>query len=297
MTKSILVIGGHGMLGRPVVRRMVSAGFRVRAMARSVDKARKLLPNSVEVVQGDLEDVESIRRAAESMDVVYMNLETPNPKAAFRQDVDGPKNVVHALENRRDVFLIKIAHHPLFDTKGWWPNADLKVQGEEIIRQSGHPYLFFHPTWFMESLNLLCKDHTATLFGRRWNPLHFIAGDDYGRMVVAALHKNVTNRTFVVQGLEAMDFQQAVERFAAEIDTVQEQKKRSLRIIHIPMCVTAMFANFVPLAKDMHRLFTMAQTQKEEFVSQTTWDELVKPEMKIEDYVHYRKETGDIPAK
>jgi len=297
--RNVLVIGGHGMLGRPVVRRLVQEGFTVRAMARSVEKAQKLLPASVEVVKGDLENVDSIRKAATSMDIIYMNLETPNPKAPFKPDLDGPKNVVKALKDRPEVMLVKIAHHPLVDTQGWWPNNDLKLEGEKVIRESGHPYLFFHPTWFMETLNLFKQGNKASLFGRKWNPLYFVAGDDYGRIVAAAF-KNpaIQNRTFVVQGLEALDFEQAVKRFfAAELDKGYIDKKRSLQVLHIPMLIPWMLAPFVPLMKDMHRLHRMAQMNVEEFVSKDTWSELGKPQMKVEDYVNYMTETGDIPEK
>ncbi|MBN2123508.1 MAG: NmrA family NAD(P)-binding protein [Deltaproteobacteria bacterium] len=48
----ILVIGGRGVLGRPVVRRLVREDFRVRAMARDVSQAASLLPEEVDLVGG-----------------------------------------------------------------------------------------------------------------------------------------------------------------------------------------------------------------------------------------------------
>jgi NAD dependent epimerase/dehydratase family enzyme len=46
--KKLLFIGGHGMLGRPVVRQMVKDGFEISVLARHPDIARQLLPPSSE---------------------------------------------------------------------------------------------------------------------------------------------------------------------------------------------------------------------------------------------------------
>ena len=67
--KKILVIGGQGMLGRPVVRRLLKEGFEVRVMARQPEKAAAKLPDGVEVVLGDLQDIECIRHVAEDVEV------------------------------------------------------------------------------------------------------------------------------------------------------------------------------------------------------------------------------------
>ena len=288
--KKVLFVGGHGMLGRPVVRHLVKEGFTVRALARDKAKAERLLSGEVECVQGDLENIESLRRAAEDMEAVYLNLETPDPKAPFRPDLDGSRNVVAALRERPDVVIAKISGLGLRHTDGWWPSSDLKFEAEELIKASGHPYLFFHPTWFMESLPLLIRGKRATLFGRKWYPKYWIAGDDYAKMVAQAFAKDVQNRTFVVQGPEALDYDEALSRFIALYSP-------GVKVAHVPLLVLQALGVFVPVAKDFHRLFHIAATEKEELQSRQTWDELYQPQMKIEDYCEYIKATGDIPKK
>ena len=286
----ILFIGGHGMLGRPVIRHLVDEGFTVRVLARDPEKARALLPPEAEVVQGDLEDVSSVKSAAEGFEAVYLNLETPDPKASFKQDLDGPRNVIEALQGRPDVLIAKISGYGLRHTNGWWPNSDLKHEAEELIKASGHPWLFFHPTWFMESLNLFVRGDKATLFGSKWYPKRWIAGHDFARMVCQAFERGLQNRTFTVQGPENLDYDQALGRFLAV-------RAPGTKISHIPIFVLRVLGIFVPFAHDFHRLFYIAATEEEAFLAQDTWDELYKPEMKIEDYCRYIDETGDIPKK
>jgi uncharacterized protein YbjT (DUF2867 family) len=54
-SRTVAVIGATGKLAIPVVKELVKS-FQVRAIARSPDKARAVLPASVEIVQGDLKD-------------------------------------------------------------------------------------------------------------------------------------------------------------------------------------------------------------------------------------------------
>jgi uncharacterized protein YbjT (DUF2867 family) len=50
---TVLVLGGTGMLGRPVVDRLLRDGFSVRVLARDPDRAADLLPDTAEIVHGD----------------------------------------------------------------------------------------------------------------------------------------------------------------------------------------------------------------------------------------------------
>ena len=52
-TKTILVIGGTGMLGKAVAQQLKADVFNVRLLARNPDKAQKLLRAGNEIVKGD----------------------------------------------------------------------------------------------------------------------------------------------------------------------------------------------------------------------------------------------------
>jgi nucleoside-diphosphate-sugar epimerase len=47
MQEKILVLGGTGMLGQPVARRLKEDGYQVRLLVRDVEKARKLFDESL----------------------------------------------------------------------------------------------------------------------------------------------------------------------------------------------------------------------------------------------------------
>ncbi len=56
-----LVTGAAGFLGNTVCRQLVEQGSEVRAFILPNDPARKHIPEEVEIVEGDLTDIESLR--------------------------------------------------------------------------------------------------------------------------------------------------------------------------------------------------------------------------------------------
>ncbi len=68
-----LVTGSTGMLGSNLVRELVNRGWQVRALARSAEKAAKILggvPN-VEIVVGDMDHVAGFAPALDGVDVLF----------------------------------------------------------------------------------------------------------------------------------------------------------------------------------------------------------------------------------
>src|SRR3982751_2538223 len=67
---TILITGASGAIGRQVVQQLVDRGAAVRALVR--DPAKTQFPAGVEVVQGDLLDVESMRRAMAGVSTLFL---------------------------------------------------------------------------------------------------------------------------------------------------------------------------------------------------------------------------------
>jgi dihydroflavonol-4-reductase len=66
-----LLTGGTGIVGNAIAAELVRRGRSVRALVRSPERGRALLPDGVDVVQGDVTDGESVARAIAGCDVVY----------------------------------------------------------------------------------------------------------------------------------------------------------------------------------------------------------------------------------
>lgn len=91
-----LVIGGTGFLGGEIIRQLAARGERVRTLSRREPE----VPEGVEVVRGDLADLESLKRACEGVETVYHTASLPSISLRwepfYRTNVVGAENVVDA---------------------------------------------------------------------------------------------------------------------------------------------------------------------------------------------------------
>ena len=98
---TVLVTGGTGVVGTPVVRYLVEAGREVRGLARSDASALLLAGMGATPVAGDICDPESLARALAGCEVVYhiagrVSFCPRDPDRLYEVNVEGTRNVVRA---------------------------------------------------------------------------------------------------------------------------------------------------------------------------------------------------------
>ncbi len=91
-----LVIGGTGFLGGEIIKQLARRGERVRVLSRQEHK----VPEGVDVIQGDITDPESLKRACDGIETVYHTASLPSISLQwepfYRTNVVGAENVVDA---------------------------------------------------------------------------------------------------------------------------------------------------------------------------------------------------------
>jgi uncharacterized protein YbjT (DUF2867 family) len=205
------------MLGAPVVRQLRADGFTVRLLARDPQKARSM-HEDVEVVPGDVTDLESLEQGMEGCSGVHISVGGP-------ADQGSAENVA-ALAPRLGVGRISyLSGSTVMEENRWFPMVGAKLLAEGAIRGCGVPYTLFCPTWPMEQLPRFIINGRATLWGEHPTPLHWFAADDLGVMVSNAYQRDeAVNKRLYVHGPEGIKFQEALERyrqaFHPEIDPV-----------------------------------------------------------------------------
>ena len=289
--RHVLMIGATGMLGRPVARRLVQEQFHVRAMVRNTNRARTLLPEQCELVAGDLRDETALRSAMSGMDAVYINLPTPASQRVWNIDLHGTKLIADAAARTGIKHLLRISAMGASESSNQWWVMREKAEADQAVIDSGVPYTIFRPTWYMESLALFAAGSFMLKLNVPEKPLWWIAGDDCGRQVAAALLSiQAINRIYTIQGSEPMTMPDALRRFASALP-------RRYRMLPVPMAMLRVAGVAFAEPRYMADLIDMTFKYTSRFDAQAAWDDLGTPTMTVEDYAAYTQKTGDFPCK
>ncbi len=231
MSKTILITGATGNQGGATLHNLLGKGFTLRALTRKPegDKARALANNGVEVVQGDLNDAESLRKALAGAWGVYAVQNTWEAGVTLEEE-----------QGKRIAELAKAAgvEHYVYASVGsahretGIPHFDNKSRVEDTVRSLGFASsVVLRPVFFME--NLLSP----------W----FLNGDT----LVSALAPETQLQMIAVENIGtfgAMAFTRAAELNGREIDlagdavtmpqaaaTLARELGRPLAYLQIPM--------------------------------------------------------------
>ncbi|MEW5924763.1 MAG: SDR family oxidoreductase [Candidatus Zixiibacteriota bacterium] len=236
MNRKILVIGGTGMLGGPVVRALAHAEFDLRIMTRDREKARRLFGTNAEIIEGDVTRPESLTEAISGCQAVYVNLGAGMDIRDFRLvERDGTVNIARAAASGgvEHIGMISILNAGQSGGNNVYLNA--KTEAELALMESGVPYTIFRCCWFFESLARYIVNKRAMIFGRQPHKFPWMAGSDYANMVVKALQNNeAKNRVFHVRGVEEYTLEEALRIFA-------EIAMPGLKITHTPLWMLKAF--------------------------------------------------------
>jgi uncharacterized protein YbjT (DUF2867 family) len=207
--QTILVIGGTGMLGEPVARRIQADGNRVRIFTRNVEKAQARFGPDYEVAAGDVEDLSSLQTALNGCQGVHINLEGGLDPDLERR---GTENVVRSAAKAGVQRVTYLSGTSVTKENCWYAGTKAKFEAESAIRGAGVPYTIFQATFFLETLPQLVRGTRASIIGSQPYPWHWAAAADYARMVSRAYVTPASaNKTLHVFGPQAWTMRQALQ--------------------------------------------------------------------------------------
>jgi uncharacterized protein YbjT (DUF2867 family) len=226
-TQLILLTGATGYIGGRLLKELETSGRRVRCLARQPQFLHPRVAAGTEVVQGDVLDPASLRRALEGVHTAYYLVHSMQGGSGFQEkDHEAARNFGQAAAAagvRRIIYLGGLGD------ENRRLSAHLRSRHEvgEVLRSSGVPTIEFRASIIIGSGSLSFEliralvERLPVMITPRWVQVvaQPIAVTDVMRYLVAALDlPEGGHRTFEIGGAERVSYRGIMREYARQRD-------------------------------------------------------------------------------
>ena len=215
-----LAYGATGTQGGPVTRQLLDRGESLRILVRDPAKVRDLEARGAEVAVGDLDDLDSLRRAHEGVDRVFLHL--PLQYDFELHERYGRNAITAAREAGVELLVLNTTAHVYPGTAVEVYEVRQRVLDE--LAASGVPSVVLRPTFYMD--NWLgpwilpgIRDAGVLAFALpEDHPFSWVSAEEVGAYCVAALGRpDLAGQAFDVGGPETLTGAQIAATLEAEL--------------------------------------------------------------------------------
>jgi len=261
----ILVTGGNGFVGPKIVRALRERDLPVRALVRRPGdrSAATLAAWGSELVQGDMTDAESLRRAVEGAEVVvHLVAIRQGSDDDFRQVMEhGTRDLVAAAKDagvRR--FVLMSALGTSEQTKDLVPYYRAKWEMEQTVQGSGVEHVVFRPSFvfagdggILPTFTKLARFAPVTpIIGSGTQRIQPIWIDDVAAYFAAGVDKpEAANRIFELGGPDAVSWNEFWQRLKRELGQRRPSVHVPMGLMRLNALVTERLPGNIPLTRDL----------------------------------------------
>jgi uncharacterized protein YbjT (DUF2867 family) len=220
---TILVTGGTGFVGPHVVHALRAEDRAVRLLARKPEKQERFRAWGCEVVQGDMTDADSLRRAVEGCEAVVHLVAVPpfaDPKTTQRVMEQGTRDLVSAAKEAGvGRFALMSALGTSEQTKDLAAYYHAKWDEEQAVKDSGIEHTILRPSFIFGRDGGMLLPLIRVV---RWSPVTPVIGtkrlqpiwvDDVAAYFARSLSTpGALNKTFELGGPDVVTFSELNDR-------------------------------------------------------------------------------------
>ena len=264
----ILVTGSTGFVGPHVVHALRERDKPVRALVRTPSgrSATTLAAWGAELVQGDMTDRDSLRRAVDGAEVVvHLVAIRQGPEEQFRQIMEqGTRELVAAAQEagvRR--FVLMSALGTSEETKDLVPYYHAKWEQEQTLRTSGLEHVIFRPSFvfardggILPTFRKLAKLTPVTpIIGSGQQRIQPIWIDDVGAYFAQSVDvPDAANRIFELGGPDVVSWNEFWQRLKSVLGQRRPSIHVPTRVMRVNALLTERLPGNVPLTRDLLKM-------------------------------------------
>jgi uncharacterized protein YbjT (DUF2867 family) len=237
-TPAVLLVGGTGLLGGEIARRLARDGVPFRALVRPASDASALRTLGAEIADGDMRDAASLDKACAGVGTV---VSTANALARLlggdrtvsisSVDDAGNANLLTAAERAgvgRFVFLsmgggVMDSHSPIVDAKR---RMEERLGASRIREVIVRPDMF-QEVWLSSAVGFDWEKRSVRIYGKGRTPHRYVAVGDVAEAVVRLVAAEDPPRAVELEGPVAMSRLEAVAAFERALGT-------PVKVSHVP---------------------------------------------------------------
>ena len=259
----ILVTGGTGFVGGPVVHALRAAENDVRVLVRDRRKGARLEAWGAVLTEGDVTDPMSLRAAVDGCDtVVHLVAIRQGREERFRRVmVDGTRDLLaaaNAVGARRFVHMSALGTTE--QTKDLVPYYRAKWDTEQLVKASGIPHVIFRPSFvfgrdggILPTFVKLARLAPVTpIIGSGRQRIQPIWVDDVAEYFARAVDLDAaTGRTFELGGPDVVSWNEFWERLKRVRRSRRPSVHVPVRLMRLNAFVTERLPGDIPLTNDL----------------------------------------------
>jgi uncharacterized protein YbjT (DUF2867 family) len=265
----ILLTGGTGFVGGHVVRALREADRPVRCLVRKRERAGELEGLGCELVEGDMTNAASLRRAVDGVDTVVhlVAIRQGSDEQFERIMTQGTRDLISAAKEAGIArFVLMSALGVSEQSKDLVPYYGAKWEMEQAVEGAGIPYVIFRPSFVFERDGGILSTFSKLA---RLTPVTPIIGSGEQRIqpiwagdVAAYFDKAIdleaaTNRMFELGGPDVVSWNE----FWARLKSVRGIRRPS---VHVPVglmkvnaLITERLPGNIPLTRDLLKMLEL----------------------------------------
>jgi len=261
----ILVTGGTGFVGPRVVHALRGRDLSVRALVRrpTANSATTLAAWGAELVQGDMTDAESLRRAVEGAEVVVhlVAIRQGHAEEFERVMAGGTRDLIGAAREagvRR--FVLMSALGTSEETKDLVPYYHAKWEQEQALRSSGLEHVTFRPSFvfardggILPTFRKLARLTPVTpIIGSGKQRIQPIWLDDVAAYFAAAVDRaEAANRVFELGGPDTVSWNEFWQRLKKALGQRRPSLHVPVGLMQLNAMLTERLPGNIPLTRDL----------------------------------------------
>lgn len=261
----ILVTGGTGFVGPKIVHALREREQAVRSLVRRTNNrsAATLASWGSELVQGDMGDAASLRRAVEGAEaVVHLVSIRQGSDDDFRRVMEqGTRDLVAAAKDAGvKRFVLMSALGTSEETKDLVPYYRSKWEMEQVVHGSGVEHVIFRPSFIfardggiLPTFRKLARVAPVTpIIGSGKQRIQPIWVDDVAAYFAAGVDKpEAANRTFELGGPEAVTWNEFWQRLKRALGQRRPSVHVPIRLMRLNALLTERLPGNIPLTRDL----------------------------------------------